>query len=691
MQLNGILVEGITPEWLTKGRTVLIPKDATKGPIPSNFRPITCLPIIWKLMTSMISETIYEHLDSQSLLPWEQKGCQKGSRGTKDQLVIDKAIMRDSKGRKTNLAMAWVDYRKAYDMVPHTWLKECLDMYKVDERVARFLKLSMDNWKTVLESGGESLGEVKIKRGIFQGDSLSPLLFIMAMIPLTSVLRKATPGYFLKNKSKLNHLLYMDDLKLFAKNDRDIESLLNTVRVFSEDIGMMFGIDKCAVVVMKRGKLDGKNHDVVMPNEDVIKTIDEEKPYKYLGVTETDSVKHQEMKESVRKEYLRRLRKVLRSKLNSGNLIKAINTWAVSLFRYGSGVVEWNKQDLEKIDRKTRKLMTMHGALHPRADVDRLYVKREEGGRGLMSVEEVVKYEEHSLKEYVEKQSGDIMAYIRNSREALMGSSQDLKEGQGLRRLEGWKGKIMHGQHCRQTSEFAAKESWQWLKRGGLKRETESLIIAAQDQALATNYRKAKIEKSRTSALCRMCHIRDETVAHIISECSKLAQKEYKRRHDKVATALHWSLLKAYGFPHSENWYNHVTEAVVENEKTKILWDFNIYVDKYIEARRPDIVLVDKANQECTIIDIAVPGDARTKTKEEEKIEKYQDLAREISRLWNVRTKVVPVIVGALGTITEKLVPYLASLGVSLSFETIQKAGLLGSAHILRKVLEIKE
>ena len=69
---------------------------------------------------------------------------------------------------------------------------------------------------------------------------------------------------------------------------------------------------------------------------------------------------------------------------------------------------------------------------------------------------------------------------------------------------------------------------WQWLKRGSLKRQTESLIIAAQDQALETNYRKAKVEHSRESALCRMCKIKDETVVHIVSECIKLAQAEYK-------------------------------------------------------------------------------------------------------------------------------------------------------------------
>ena len=90
------------------------------------------------------------------------------------------------------------------------------------------------------------------------------------------------------------------------------------------------------------------------------------------------------------------------------------------------------------------------------------------------------------------------------------------------------------------------------MTRGTLKRETESLQAAAQDQAIRTNYRRAKIEKDGTSPLCRMCKQANETVSHIVSECSKLAQTEYKERHDKVATAVHWCLTKKYGFPVSD-------------------------------------------------------------------------------------------------------------------------------------------
>ena len=113
-QLNEIVSGEVDlPEWMTCGRTYLCVKDPKKGAVVENFRPITCLPLMWKLLTGMIAESMYSHLEKSEILPAEQKGCKKRSRGTKDQLLINKLVLKDCKRRHTNLAMAWVDYRKA--------------------------------------------------------------------------------------------------------------------------------------------------------------------------------------------------------------------------------------------------------------------------------------------------------------------------------------------------------------------------------------------------------------------------------------------------------------------------------------------------------------------------------------------------------------------------------------------------
>ena len=114
-----------------------------------------------------------------------------------------------------NLPMAWIDYKKDYDMVPHSWIIECLDLFRVAKNIKNFLVNSMENWNVMLCSGNSELGEVEIKRGIFQGHSLTLLVFFLALIPLSLILRKAkTPHEFSESKEKINHLLFMDDLKL---------------------------------------------------------------------------------------------------------------------------------------------------------------------------------------------------------------------------------------------------------------------------------------------------------------------------------------------------------------------------------------------------------------------------------------------------------------------------------------------
>ena len=114
-----------------------------------------------------------------------------------------------------------------------------------------------------------------------------------------------------------------------------------------------------------------------------------------------------------------------------------------------------------------------------------------------------------------------------------------------------------------------------------------------------------------------MCGEKGESVQHVTSGCKKLAQKEYKRRHDNVTKKVHWNICKKNGLKHSEKWYEHALEGVVENEEIKVLWDINIQCDNLMEARRPDLIVIDKKEQKGIIIDIAVPADIRVEEKKE--------------------------------------------------------------------------
>jgi len=689
MQLQATMDEGVA-DWLTKGRTVLIMKDKEKRAVADNYRPITCLPTTWKLLTSVISEEIYKHLEENNLMTFEQKGCRKAVRGTKDQLLIDKMVLKDCKERKVALHAAWIDYKKAFDSVPHSWLIKSLEMVKVSRTVIEFMKDAMGKWKTELTVNGENIGLCNIRRGIFQGDSLSPLWFVIALMPLSKMLQNTGKGYQLRNGTKVSHLLFMDDLKLYGKSEAEAKLLAGTVHDFSRDIRMEFGLAKCASIAMKRGKMQN-SEGIVLPDNQVISGLTTDQTYKYLGILEADGIKQEAMKSKVKQEYFKRVRKVLRSDLNAGNTISAINVWAVSSFRYSAGIIDWNKTELKEADAKTRKLMTMHKTHHPRASVARLYLPREEGGRGLKSLEQTVEEEKRGIVDYLQKSKEELLSCVRQvgivKDNGLLGDYR--KEMQDARATE-WREKPLHGQYIRDTERVTKlHDTFLWMKAGRLKKETEGLIIAAQDQALRTNTIKVNIDKQGGSPLCRLCGEKQETVEHLICSCAKIAQTDYKGRHDRVATSLHWSLCGQLGFSRAERWYDHRAEKVLENETHKLLWDFDIKTDKVISARRPDLLLVDKANRTAVIVDVAVPGDSRVKAKEEEKKDKYQDLAIEIQRLWELRkVKVLPIVVGALGAITSDLSKNLQALKINeVSLEQLQRTALLGTAHILRRYL----
>ena len=186
------------------------------------------------------------------------------------------------------------------------------------------------------------------------------------------------------------------------------------------------------------------------------------------------------MKNKIQKEYLRRTRKLLETKLSSRNLIKGINTWAVLLVRYSGPFLKWTREELRQMDQRTRKIMIMHKALHPKDDVDRLYVPRKEGGRGLASVEDRVDTSIQRLEVYTEKHERELITAIRNN------TDNTIDNRMTKTRKQKWEEKQLHGRFKRLINNISHYKTWTWLRKGNFKRETESLLMAAQNRAIRT-------------------------------------------------------------------------------------------------------------------------------------------------------------------------------------------------------------
>ncbi|KAI5751249.1 hypothetical protein M8J77_005743 [Diaphorina citri] len=516
----------------------------------------------------------------------------------------------------------------------------------------------------------------------------------------------------------------MDDLKLYANNENNLNTLIEKVKTFSDHIGMKFGYDKCAKVNIVKGKVKERANipDEQAPN---IRELETGEVYKYLGIYEEGNIEHKRMKDTIRKEYYRRVRGIMKTELNAKHKIEAVNSLAIPVVEYGFGIIEWTREEIKKLDRKTRKILTINQSLHPRADVDRIYIPRKDGGRGLRMIEQVHEVAILGLAKYIKEKENDyFIKFLKDNqdntskniikkaekieREYTTSSEGDnnrgelkkrikaykneIKEQQKARLMNNWKSKRLHGQYIKGLLErkntVDISKTFEWLKSSRLKSVTEAYIMAAQDQALRTKNYEKNILKLDVDDKCRLCHSPGENITHIVSGCTQLAKHEYTTRHDKICKYLHYNICLALGMDNNpkQKWYAKEPEPVTTKDEITICYNQQVQTDRTVNANKPDIIIKNRKDRTCTIIDVAVPADMNVEKKEAEKKLKYKDLAIEIERMWNMKVKIVPIVIGALGVVPKSLKDNLQQIPGQLHINKIQECALLGTTYILRKV-----
>jgi hypothetical protein len=652
---------------LAHGITYLKPKDSdTKN--PSKYIPITCLPTIYKIMTSCIKVIIYDHCQKLNILNEEQKGCVKECFGCKEQLIIDTVIMEQARKNNRNIYTAFIDYKKAYDSVPHSWLIKILKIYKINLDLINFLSHVMTFWRTTLNL---SINNTKLKSEPIQ------------INPLTNLLNSTGYGFNIRlnntTLSKLNHLLYMDDIKLYASKKNHILSLLTITENFSNDIGMSFGIDKCKTQSICRGHYE--NLEYITKEGEIIKNLNKGEFYKYLGINQSNHIQHSIIKENLEKQFYLRIKSILKSKLNGNNLIKAVNTYAVLLLTYSFGVIKWSKTNLQNINIQTRVLFTKFCKHHPKSAIERFNLPRENGGRGFSNLEILQHNQIASLKNYFLNRARDNTFF-----NALVSADKgytplnlsdniisDIVEPNIPDTIANIKQKSLHGRYFKELEqpEINIQASHAWLKKSNIHPETEGFIFAIQDRVINTrNYKKHICGLQSIIDKCRICGTEGETIEHIISSCTVLAQSEYKKRHDIFAKIIHMNLAVKFNLlkdtqPH----YIYKPESCLENDNYKLYFDRTVLTDIHIQHNRPDIIILNKQQKQAYLLDIAVPNSHNITQTYNTKINKYLELSVAVPQSLFKNLKIL-------------------DLENTLVVE-IQKGILLYSCHIVRKFLNI--
>ena len=179
---------------------------------------------------------------------------------------------------------------------------------------------------------------------------------------------------------------------------------------------------------------------------------------------------------------------------------------------------------------------------------------------------------------------------------------------------KGWREKPLHGKYPLRTDHVDVDKATthHWLSSSSLKDETEGFILAAQNQSISTRVYQTRILKNGADRNCRLCAEKEETVDHIISACHTIFNTEYLQRHDRAATFI---VCKNFNLLHTEKWYEHTPQPVIESAEVTILWDFTIHTDRKIESNRQDIIIKDHREKTCIMLDVAVPADKNISLK----------------------------------------------------------------------------
>ena len=725
------------PDWLTEGITHLIPKSENTDQ-PNQYRPITCLPTVYKLLTGIIADNMYDHLMNNNLVSKEQSGCKRDCYGVKDQLLLNKTVTENAKRNGKNLFMAWIDYKKAFDSVPHSWIIESLKIYKVSPNIIQLIEEMMPKWKTTLNLKSRDkaikVPDVSIKRGIFQGDSLSPLLFILTIDPLSRILNRMNTGYNLNKRQQepsiVNHLLYMDDLKLYNSKEKSLKDQLTAVLQFSHDINMEFGINKCAKISIIRGK-HNPSQEIQIDQNTSIKELDRNQVYKYLGIAEAAGLDHQTIRNKTKKEYFNRIKRILKTNLTAKNKISAINQLAIPALQYTFGIIDWPQNIIDQIDVRTRKYLTMYKLFYKLQNHDRLYLPRHKGGIGLLNINNSHRATTIATAKYITSSNNtNLQAIVKHEQEkseqkSLLKLSNNFLQQNGIENLEEEReqqdnpatklAKKLRQQFCKSTAKglednwkndrragrikteldkehIDKKGSIKWLQKGILQYDGERMILAAQDQGLTTRA-TLHVLYPETDPQCRFCRDAPETAAHLLSHCSILLQQDqYTTRHNRVCNIIHWNILKQYNINVSEKYWEHLPKSFESTAEVDIYYDKPIQLGQYIDnrANRPDIIIHNKKKKEAQIIEIGITSDIGITATTHRKTIKYADFKNILKREWELNNvDLIPVVMGVTGIYRKSLHNELSKIWAPVDVDQMQSAVVREGVSILKRALSL--
>ncbi|VDL87673.1 unnamed protein product, partial [Nippostrongylus brasiliensis] len=648
--------------WLCRGRVVLIPKGKSGPHGPGDFRPIACLNTCYKVLTAMLARQIHECVESR--FPMEQVAMRKGIWGCTHAHILDQSVCKDAQRRNKELHMLWVDMTKAFDSVSHGAIKWILAKLGVAYRTRALLSTLM-SMQTVRYCGYQGQKLVKsvpleIRKGIMQGDTLSPLLFCIAIMPISDWLRTHVAPYQTATASgrgamgpmRLGHIFYMDDLKVYTKTFADLVKAKEGIQKIANQIGLRMNPTKCAMKSLN-------SENTGRGGMDDIPLLGASSLYKYLGAEQNLLTSFEQLWQRVEKQAFASASRIMssdlvvRQKINGYNQVVVPKLkYAMSCIIFGTGMMCVMRKRAKAFDARIRKLLEQTKMRFGHSCTARLYVSKEEGGLGLKTVEEEM---EHTIvytwcylsskpefkvpyilaeslrtsnKRSIATDFNAVLTDNRLERQVTRIDSDKIRVKdiiyRGARASARAISTLIHerwvqvhkaqwyerevasrvlGVNQQNNYPFVShSDSFLWSNKGWVSAVVLRNIWGAQEASLLTKASASGVSLwSQSDHQCRMHCQAKETAEHIVTACSHWRTNIMVERHDEVAKVLYASLKKKYKLRSVIT--NTREPHVLESEDVVIHWNEPIHTSGVLKHNRPDIVVRDKKNNVIWIIE----------------------------------------------------------------------------------------
>lgn len=644
------------PAWVTRGRTVLLYKSGDPMD-PSNYRPITCLNTCYKIVTGVLNRLVVRHIRGGPADPPQQRALKQGQWACLHAALLDRTVVGDATWHRTQrgMHMAWVDFRKAFDSIGHRYLRWVLQVVKVPEAIRTYLGKCMPHWETRFEIGARHSQRIVIRRGIFQGDSLSPTLFAIAIAPISTTLADPEFGYKTGygriggKELAINHQFYMDDLKCYARSSTTLENMLNSVSNIGRIAGLEINPSKCSVVsTAKRERWE------VRVDESAIISLGPEEGYKYLGCYQRIAYTASGM-DAIFNKVIAKAAAIAQSKLSVNQKRAAFRSIVLPTVGYvytltsgGDNKLGTCRLRAQRLDKKLRKLLVTHKIITKPSCTARLYLDVGRGGQGWPSIEDELENAILAAFSYLVTEGELTFSFkfftamskrgkrtVISDAQAIFGrygidawniseegfrldgaEQQDprtlrrtlinrVSEVRMQRRLAEWQTKQMASKILR-ISGVSVKHSFSWLRIGHISSTNARNAIAAQEGCLRV--RGAPVSRIRGAARqnmqCRQCSEEKETICHVVSNCNRWLSTLYLDRHNRVARCLHFWFCQKFRIQPVH--YSQAVPARLVSDRGELLWDMTIQTMAVMDHRKPDIVVIDRLENRAIIIEVAV-------------------------------------------------------------------------------------